>query len=98
MRYYTLEAAMRLAPDYVAGDRVEFGADLFDRAVAHHVKRKLRADIKTGQTRDVDGFHSRYSTYDWAHLYEANPDWIYYDFFSGAVRNSCDRMLRGLEP
>lgn len=94
----TVPEAMRLAPDSVAKDRQQWGAELYDKAVAHHTARRLMADTKKGRTRDRDGFHSQYVSYDWADTYVAHPDHIYFDFFKGAVCNSCSRMQRGLNP
>jgi hypothetical protein len=74
------------------------GAALFDKAVAHHKARRLRANVKLGTTRDRDGWRSRYVDYDWASDYEQHPSFVFHDFFRGAILNSIDRMARGLEP
>lgn len=94
----SLAQAMDMAPDQVAEDRHKVGADLFDRAVDHHTRRRLVADVGQGTTRDRDGRRSRYVDYDWADHYSECPDHIWPDFFRGEVLNSCSRMRRGLTP
>ena len=102
MRIVTLNEAMDAAATAVHLDRQradrQFGAGLFDRAVAHHRKLDLRANITRGTTQDRRGQQSRYIAYDWAHVYDGAPHSIWQDFFRGAILNSCSRMARGLRP
>lgn len=98
----TLTEAMDAAPEDVRADRAmadrQFGVGLFDRAVAHHSKLRLRANITRGTTHDSRGQRSRYIAYDWAHVYDGAPHHIWHDFFRGSIMNSCSRMARGLHP
>lgn len=93
-----LAQAMADSPTAVYLDRKKWGDDLFDKAVAHHTARRLRADLSAGTTTDVDGQRSRFVQYDWGHEYENAPHHVYFDFFRGAVCNSCSRLARGLAP
>jgi hypothetical protein len=99
---FTLAEAMALAPSEVAEAREycakTFGPEYWDKAVAHHEKRKLRADIAEGTTRDCDGWKSGFVGYDWSHEYQDRKEWIFYDFFRGFICNSVSRMARGLQP
>ena len=98
----TLTQACDAAPDAVAASRSkmdrDFAPGLFDKALAHHTARQLRADLKKGSTRDVDGFRSQFVGYDWSETYTGRPDWVWFDFFSGTVCYSVSRMHRGLKP
>lgn len=98
MTHITLDQAMAASPTIVYLDRQKWGGELFDKAVEHHRRRKLRADIEKGSTRDVDGWRSQFTAYDWGHEYADAPHHIYFDFFRGTVNNSCSRIQRGLEP
>lgn len=92
---YTLAQASELATDDVASARqyaeLEFGAGLFDRAMAHHEARNLRATLGAGETRDSGGIIARYVG---GHTCQAAHVW--FDFFRGHVMNSVSRMARGL--
>lgn len=94
----TLARAVELSNGDADADRKKWGADLFNKALAHHEKRQLVANLETGTTRDRDGVRSQFTAYDWADTYKADPGAIYFDFFRPAISNSCDRMRRGLEP
>lgn len=102
MNIVTLNEAMDAAPEDVRADRAradeQFGAGLFDKAVAHHNNLRLRANISNGTTRDKYGETSRFIDYNWAHVYEDAPNLIWHDFFGGTIMNSCSRMARGLRP
>jgi hypothetical protein len=102
MKIVTLNEAMDAAATAVYVDRKkadqQFGVGLFDKAVAHHNNLGLRANISKGTTRNKRGQQSKYVNYDWAHVYEDAPHFIWYDFFRGVIMNSCSRMARGLEP
>jgi ferredoxin-like protein FixX len=98
----SIREAMQLAEEEVRQCRIEAAAEfsegLFDKAVEHHAKRGLRADLVLGVTRDREGVQSRFLDYTWASAYTRNPGHIWYDFFCGPVMNSVSRMARGLEP
>jgi len=98
----TIDEILDAAAEAVHLDRQEadlqFGAGLFDKAIAHHKKLKLRANILKGTTRNKRGQQSRCLDYDWAHVYDGAPHLVWSDFFRGAVMNSCSRMARGLNP
>jgi hypothetical protein len=102
MKIVTLNEAMDAAPEDVRAYRAradeQFGAGLFDKAVAHHNNLRLRANISNGTTQDKHGQKSKYIDYNWAHVYEDAPHLIWHDFFSGTIMNSCSRMARGLKP
>lgn len=102
MRIVTLNEAMDAAAKAVHQDRQvadrQFGVGLFDRAVAHHSKMHLRANITRGTTHNRHGQQSRYLAYGWAHVYDGAPQAVWQDFFRGAILNSCARMARGLRP
>jgi len=102
MNIVTLAEAVDAAPEDVRAYRAradeQFGAGLFDKAVAHHNNLRLRANTSNGTTLDKYGETSRFTNYDWAHVYEDAPHLIWHDFFSGTIMNSCSRMARGLRP
>lgn len=102
MKIVTLAEAMNAAPEDVLADREradkQFGVGLFDKAIEHHTKLNLRADISNGTTRDKYGETSRFTHYELAYFYEAHPHHIWNDFFSGTIMNSCSRMARGYDP
>lgn len=97
----TLAQAMESAATAVYLDRQkaneQFGRGLFDKAVAHHIRRNLRANLKTGETLDCDGWRGRFTAYDWAQVYDSAPHHVYFDFLRGHVMNSASRLSRGLE-
>ena len=76
----------------------QFGAGLFDKAIEHHTKRGLSVDLTKGTTRDRAGLQSRFINYIGEQTYTDAPHFVWFDFFRGAVLNSCSRMARGLEP
>lgn len=98
----TLAEAMDAAPEDVLADKEradqQFGVGLFKKAIEHHDKLNLRADISNGTTRDKYGEISRFTNYELAYFYEAYPHHIWNDFFSGTIMNSCSRMARGYDP
>lgn len=98
----TLAEAMDAAPEDVLADREradkQFGMGLFDKAIEHHTKLNLRADISNGTTRDKYGETSRFTNYDLAYFYEAYPHHIWNDFFSVTIMKSCARLAHGLNP
>ena len=94
----TLTRAVELSNGDAAADRAKWGVELFDKALAHHEKRGLVADIDAGTTRDRDGIRSQFTAYDWSDTYKADPGAIYFDFFRPAICNSCDRTRRGFTP
>lgn len=100
MHKITLNQAMIAAGTAVYLDKLkadkQFGPGLFDKAVEHHVKRGLRADIKAGITRDREGIKSRFVNYNWAAQYQNAPHFVWFDFFRPAILNSCSRLSRGL--
>ena len=96
MSTITLQQAM-LNNAQVALDRANNPA-LYDAAVLHHTKLKLRADIKNGTTHNSTCWQSGFTSYDWAERYESFPEEIYYDFFRGAIMNSVFRLSEGLAP
>ena len=102
MRIVTLREAMEWAPDDVHADMYGEGskehAQRVQQAVEHWNRRKLTANIDTGTVRDRDGVVAQFTAYDWADNYTENPSHIYFDFFASVVRNSADRIRRGLEP
>lgn len=102
MKIVTLAEAMDAASEYVRADRAkadqQFGAGLFDQAVAHHTSLRLRANVTTGTTQNRYGQLSKYINYNWSHVYEEAPHHIWHDFFRGTIMNSCSRMARGLKP
>jgi len=102
MKIVTLAEAMDAAPEDVRADRARadqrFGAGLFDRAVEHHTKLHLRANISDGTTLNKYGETSRFKHYELAYFYEAYPHHIWPDFFRGTIMNTCSRMAQGLKP
>lgn len=102
MSYITLKQAMDDAMQVVmikkqSADR-KFGPGLFEKAIAHHMQRDLRASVVKGSVRDRDGFRSQFVDYDWADVYAENPEYVWTDFFLPFILNSVSRMSRGLEP
>ena len=101
-RTVTLADAMQAAGTAVYLDRQkceeQFGRGLFDKAVAFHQSKNLRADLKNGTVRNTDGWQSGFVDYDWGHVYEEAPHHVWHDFLRGFVINSASRMARGLKP
>ena len=93
---YTLTQAAAIAPDDVSTARQyaehAFGPGLFDRAIAHHESRGLRATLGVGETRDRGGVCARFVG---GHTCE--PGHVWFDFFRGHIMNSVSRMARGLD-
>lgn len=102
MKIVTLAEAIDAAPEDVRAYRAradeQFGVGLFDKAVAHYTKLRLRANVTKGTTQDKHGETSQFLNYDLAHFYEAYPHHVWSSFFSGTIMNSCSRMARGLKP
>jgi hypothetical protein len=102
---YTMAEAMAAAPDDAQAARqvagADFGPGLFDRAIAHHAARQLRADVAAGVTRDREGIRARFVSWtpeDLAGHVDRRGAHVWFDFFRGHVLNSCSRMARGLTP
>lgn len=98
----TLQQAMDVAATTVYLDRrkfdEQFGPGLFDKAVEHHTKKRLRADIETGTTYRERGWVAQFVSYDWEDHYKDAPHFVWFDFFLPIIGNSVSRMSRGLEP
>lgn len=100
MKKITLRQAMEAAGTAVYLDRqkadAQFGPGLFDKAVAYHEKRNLRAYIESGTTWDRDGMRTRFVNYDGGGQYREAPHFVWFDFFRGTIMNSVSRLSRGL--
>src|SRR5690554_871589 len=98
----TLNEILNAASEVVHLDRreadLQFGAGLFDKAIAHHKKRNLRANVSLGTVHDKHGQKSKFINYNWAHVYDGAPRLIWRDFFLPDILNSCSRMARGFNP
>jgi hypothetical protein len=101
----TLAQAMQDAAGAVHHDRQmaneQFGVGLFDKAVEHHTKRRLQADVVKGTTTDCDGPRARFINWtleDAANHSDHHRHFVWFSFFRGDVMNSVSRLSRGLEP
>lgn len=98
MNMITLQQALADAGHYIYRLNERFGVRIVERAMSYHEGRGLRAYVLTGITQDKDGQQSRFVGYDWSHLYDGMPEWVFADFFLPRIANSCARMERGLDP
>ena len=96
MKIMTLKQALDHAAADVFCTRQKYGKDAwaFDQSVEYWTKRNLLADIEAGTTKDRDGQRSRFTAYDWAHVYEEMPHAVFHDFFRGDICNAAGRLLR----
>jgi hypothetical protein len=79
---------------YLLRQRAENEA-LFDQAVEWMTKNSFVCDLSKGSVKSKEGFVSQFTNYDWAHEYETNPHFIFYDFFRGPLLVKYSRLLRG---
>ena len=101
MEHITLNQALETAAQGAYSEAHKRGPEWFaawKQALEHHTRRKLRANIKTGTVRDVDGIRAQFTAYDWQDTYTEAPHFIFWDFFAPDLNNSADRILRNLKP
>ncbi len=98
MNKVTLTEALADAGHYIYRLNERWGVRNVERAIAYHEGKNLRAYLLTGITQDDDGQQMRFLNYDWSHLYDGMPEWVFADFFMYRIANSCARMERGLDP
>lgn len=68
----------------------------FDQACEQMRKERYTADTKTGITKNRSGVVGQFVSYDWAVDYEANPHFVFFDFFRGHLLNKYSRIIRGV--
>jgi hypothetical protein len=98
MRVTFDQACERASGEFEALRARAANAQQFEQAVSSMRRERFVCDTATGTTRSRDGVQGQFTSYDWGSRYDAYPNHVFYDFFSGFLLNKVSRIERGLVP